>query len=174
MGLNFITHSSVGCFTPQTPPLSSGQGFADPRHHIPLLPHAASTPWFYTTLCPKDGCLAEPQITSTIKAHCTSHHSTKASSSGPAQVPPVKITLPIPQHLQWKHKSRGDRWTQTARLEGSTQQKKETMQHRWSCTTPFFQSIASKKCTCCVYCERNTAGKNGSALTIDFGVDKHW
>lgn len=38
----------------------------------------------------------------------------------------------------------------------------------------FLPKYCIKKCTCCVYCERNTAGKNGSVLTIDSGVDKHW
>lgn len=63
---------------------------------------------------------------SAIGGHYEQCQSIKDSSPGPAQVPHMKIMLPIPKRLQLKHKSRGNRWTQTARLEGSTQQKKET------------------------------------------------
>lgn len=95
-----------------------------------------------------------------------SRQSIKASSSGPAQ---VKITLPIPRRLQSKHKSRGNRWTQTARLEGSTWQKRKprnacsadgtAQPFCWDWFCPFLLKHCMKKFTCSMFSIDKAGGK---------------
>lgn len=121
---------------------------------------------------PNNQCCRRPLV---------SRQSIKASSSGPAQ---VRITLPIPRHLQLKHKSRGNRWTQTARLEGSTWKKRKPRNARsadgtahpfcWDWFCPFLLKLCMKMFTCSMYCTDKAGGKNGSPITTDSGVDKRW
>lgn len=94
----------------------------------------------------------------------------------------MKITLPIPKCLQLKHKSRGNRWAQTARLEGSTWQKRKPRNSGGAdgaahpcIEIAFAHFIASKKFTCCILgCTDNPGDKNGSAITVCSDMVKHW